>query len=90
MSKKIATMALAAVLSVATAIPAAQADRGRRGDHHGYNGSHHAYNYGNRHRGRGHYVDGKWIALGVLGAFAAQALDNDQDCYRRRGRVYCR
>ena len=34
----------------------------------------------------------EWIALGILGAAAAAAIansDND-DCYYRRGRRYCR
>lgn len=89
MSKKIVTMALAAVLTVATSIPAAQAHRDRGGHH--YNNGHHAYQGGHRsHRGNGHWRNGKWIALGILGAAAVGALDDGGgDCYRRHGRRYC-
>ncbi len=87
MSKKIATMALATILTFATSIPAAQADKRHRGDHY-KGGNHYSQNYNRGHRGRGHYVNGKWIALGILGAVAADALNNDRDCYRRRGRTY--
>jgi hypothetical protein len=86
MSKNIATMALAAALATTTIVSTASADPGR-GRHYG---NHHAHNHG--HRGRGHYRNGKWIALGILGAAAAAAIansDND-DCYYRRGRRYCR
>lgn len=89
MSMKIATMALAAVLTLATSVPAAQADRGRGGHH--YNNGNHAYQGGHRsHRGNGHWRNGKWIALGILGAAAVGALDDgERDCYRRNGRRYC-
>lgn len=88
MSKKIATMALATVMALATSIPAAQADRGRGG--HYYNNGHHSYHGGHRgHRGNSHWRNGKWIALGILGAAAVGALNDGGDCYRRNGRRYC-
>ncbi len=65
---KLATLALAAVLSAATVVPAAQADPGRH-----YRGNHQAYN-GGHHRGRGHWHNGKWIALGILGAAVGAAI----------------
>lgn len=88
MSNKIATMALAAALAVTAVIPAAYAgpERGRH-----FNGnSQHAYN-GGHHRGRGHWRNGQWIALGILGAAAAAAVANSDngDCYYRQGRRYC-
>jgi hypothetical protein len=87
MSNKFATAALAAVLSVSAAVPAAYADRGHGRHHNG----HHAYNdRGDHHRGRGHWRNGKWIALGILGAAAAAAAADDyRDCYWRHGRRYC-
>ncbi len=64
MSKNIATMALAAILTLATAIPAAHAER--RGGHNYHNGNH-SYHGGYRgHRGNGHWRNGRWIALGIL------------------------
>jgi hypothetical protein len=88
MSKTIATMALACALAAGTAIPAAQADRNRG---HDRDRGHHAYNDRDRdhHRGRGHWRNGRWIALGVA-AEAAAAIANDRDCYYRYGRRYCR
>ncbi len=84
MTKIFATSALAVVLAAASAVPSAYADRGHG---HGYRG-HHAYNGG--HHGRGYWRNGRWIALGVLGAAAVGALD-DRDCWRNRyGRVVCR
>ncbi len=85
MSKKIVTMALAATLAAGAAIPAAQADRNRGHNDRGY----HAYNDRDHHRGRGHWHNGKWIALGVAAA-AAAAIANSNDCYYRYGRRYCR
>ena len=86
MSRKIAALALAAVFAAGTMIPAVQADPGRghhyRGKHNGHHG---------RHHGRGYYKDGKWIALGILGAAAAAAIADSEyrDCYYRNGRRYC-
>lgn len=85
MSKKLATLALAAAFSAATAVPAVEAggrDRHYRGHHH----------HGHHHRGRGYWKDGKWIALGIIGAAigAAIAESEDRECYYRRGRRYCR
>lgn len=83
MSKQFAAASLAALLSIAAIVPAAQADRYR----HGY-GNHHA-NYGGHHR-RGHWHNGRWIALGVLGAVAAgAAAESYNDCYWRHGVRYC-
>jgi hypothetical protein len=85
MSKKLATLALAAAVAAGSVIPAAQADPGRH-----YRGNHHAYN-GGHHRGRGHWHNGKWIALGIIGAAAAAAAADSEyrDCYYRNGRRYC-
>lgn len=86
MGIKYAAAALAALTSVAAIVPAAQADRYRGG--HGY-GNHHAYQ-GGHHRGRGHWRNGRWIALGFLGAVAAgAAAESYDDCYWRRGVRYC-
>jgi hypothetical protein len=86
MSKKLATLALAAALAAATTVPAAEA--GKRGHH--YRGHHHAYHHGH-HRGRGHWHNGKWIALGILGAAVGAAIADSEyrDCYYRHGRRYC-
>lgn len=89
MSKNIATMALVGALTLATSIPTAQAERRHRGGDHFKGGNHYSQSHHRGHRGRGHYVNGKWIALGILGAVAAGALNDDRDCYRRRGRTYC-
>lgn len=87
MSKTFAAIGMAALLSAAAIVPAAQADS-YRGHGHGY-GNHHAYN-GGHHRGRGHWHNGRWIALGVLGAVAAgAAAESYDDCYWRRGVRYC-
>ena len=84
MSKLIATTTLAAALAATALVPAAQADRFR---HHGYHGTHHSY-YGRYHHHRhGYWHNGRWIALGILGAAAVDALD--RDCYWRHGRRYC-
>ncbi len=81
MRKTISTLtALAAALSFATFVPAANAGQGRH--LHG-NHNYHA-NYGG-HRGRGHYHNGKWIALGVGAAIVGAAIAND----RCNGRRYC-
>lgn len=86
MSKNIATLALAAILSTATIVPAAQADRDGR---HHYRG-HHSHNHHGHHRGRGYWKDGKWIALGIIGAATAAAIaESNRDCYYRHGRRYC-
>ncbi len=86
MSKKIAMLALAAAMSTATVMPqpaeAGRDGRHYRGDHHRHHGRHH------RHHGRGYWKDGKWIALGILGAAVGAAIA-DRDCYYRHGRRYC-
>lgn len=85
MSKKIATAVMAAALAVASGIPAYA---GPRGHDHGD----HARMYrdgGHRHHGRGHWHNGKWIALGILGAAAAAAAADREDCYYRRGDRVC-
>ncbi len=84
MSKSLATLVLAAALSTATVVPAAQA--GHRGHHYrGY-----AYHHGHHH-GRGYWHNGKWIALGILGAAVGAAIADSEyrDCYYRHGRRYC-
>lgn len=88
MRTTLVSTALAAVLAASTAIPAAHADRDGRG---WQGGKHYSHGYrGGRHHGHGYWRGGKWIALGVLGAAALNALDDD-DCYRTRGgRVVCR
>jgi coproporphyrinogen III oxidase-like Fe-S oxidoreductase len=87
MSKKIVALALAAAMTAGTVIPAAHADRDRRhyrGDHHERHHGHH------RRHGRGYWKDGKWIALGILGAATAAAIaDSQRDCWYRNGRRYC-
>ena len=87
MIKKFVAMALAIALVSTSAIPVAEAGpRGRGYDNHGGDRDH-----GHHHQGRGHYKNGKWIALGILGAAAAAAVANSErgDCYNRRGRRYC-
>ncbi len=88
MIKNITALALAGALASTSIITTADAGptRGRHFDNHN---KHHSYN--GAHRGRGHYRNGKWIALGVLGAAAAAAIANSDDdgCYSRRGRRYC-
>ena len=87
MSKKIATAALAAVMALSAAAPAALAGPRHDGERHYYRDGGH----GHHHRGeRGHWKNGKWIALGILGAAAAAAAaDRDRDCYYRHGERYC-
>jgi hypothetical protein len=86
-TKKIITMALAAALAATSAIPAAQADP--RGHGRGWNNhAGHGYNGGHR-RGRGHWHNGQWIALGILGAAAAAAVANSDRCSYRHGERYC-
>jgi hypothetical protein len=85
MTKTLAALALAAALTAGTAIPAAEA--GKRGHHyHGYSHNHHGH-----HHGRGYWKDGKWIALGILGAAVGAAIADQEyrDCYYRHGRRYC-
>ncbi len=85
MSTKLATLALAVAMTAGTMVPAA--DAGKRGHHYrGHNHGHHA-----RHHGRGYYKDGKWIALGILGAAVGAAIADSEyrDCYYRHGRRYC-
>jgi hypothetical protein len=87
MSKNIAKVALAAVMAVSTIVPSAMA--GPR--HHGAY-SHHAYNgYRGGHRGRGHWHNGKWIALGIVGAAVGAAIADSQSrhCWYEYGRRYC-
>lgn len=86
MSKKLATLALAAAFSAATVVPAAYADRDRSHHYRGHHHGHHA-----RHHGRGHWKNGKWIALGILGAAVGAAIADSEyrDCYYRHGRRYC-
>jgi hypothetical protein len=87
MSKTLAALALAAAMTAGTAIPAAEA--GKRGHH--YHGNNHHKHHGHHHRGRGYYKDGKWIALGILGAAVGAAIADSRyrDCYYRNGRRYC-
>ena len=75
MSKTIAKIALIAALAASSAAPVAHADPGR------HNGG----------RGHGHWHNGKWIALGILGAAAAAAIADSEyrNCYYRYGHRYC-
>ena len=89
MSKKVATLALAVAMTAGTMVPVA--DAGKRGHH--YRGDHHHHKYDRKHHRRGgYYKDGKWIALGILGAAVGAAIADrhDRDCYYRHGRRYCR
>jgi hypothetical protein len=83
MSKTLATLALVAAVSAVPVVPAAQADPGHHYRNHAYNGRH--------HHGRGYWHNGKWIALGVLGAAVGAAIADSEyrDCYYRHGRRYC-
>ena len=84
MSKNIATIALAAAMAVASIVPAAQA-----GDYHR---GHARYAYGgHHHRGHGHWHNGKWIALGILGAAVGAAIADSESrhCWYEYGRRYC-
>jgi len=85
MSKMIISGVLAAALAATAAVPVAEAGRYRH--HNGYS---HYNNHSNwrGHRGHGYWRNGKWIALGILGAAAAGAIA-DEDCYWRHGRRYC-
>ena len=88
MTKHLASACLATVVAATSVVTAAQADP-RRG-HREYGGDHHArYDRGHHDHRHGYWRGGKWIALGVLGATALSALDDD-DCYRtRRGYIVC-
>lgn len=89
MKNFLATTALAALIGAVAIGPADAGKRGHGGD--GFRGHHGHHHGGHRHGGRGYYRDGKWIALGILGAAAVGALADDEDCFRnRRGRVVCR
>lgn len=87
MKQFLATTAVAALVAAGSIVPAEAGKRHHGGD--GYRG-HHSHNHGHHRGSRGYYKDGKWIALGILGAAAVQALDDDDECYRtRRGRLVC-
>lgn len=85
MSNKIVALALAATMTAGTMVPAA--DAGKRH----YRGDHHHRHHGHHHRhGRGYWKDGKWIALGIIGAAVGAAIaDSQRDCWYRNGRRYC-
>jgi hypothetical protein len=86
MSKKIAAAAMSAVLALTAIAPAALAGPRHGGDRHYYRDGGHDRHHG----GRGHWKNGKWIALGILGAAAAAAVaDSNRDCYYRHGERYC-
>ncbi len=81
MRKAINTItALSAALTFAVFIPAAEARNA-----HGHGGrSHYAHNgyHGGYHRGRGHWHNGQWIALGVGAAILGAAAANSGCGYR--------
>lgn len=86
MSKTISAIALAAMVSTSFVVPAAEAG----GRHHGYHHRHHHHHHYRGHR-HGHWHNGKWIALGIIGATVGAAIaDSQYDCYYRHGRRYCR
>ena len=89
MSTKIASAALAALLAVSTAIPAYAGPRGHGGGDNHVRMYRDGGGHGHGHRGGGHWRNGKWIALGILGAAAAAAAASDRDCYYRHGERYC-
>ncbi len=62
-------------------------DGGRRQ----WRGGHRQRHHGHHHRhGRGYWKDGKWIALGIIGAAVGAAIaDSQRDCWYRNGRRYC-
>jgi hypothetical protein len=81
MSKIIATTMLAAAMATSAVVPTVQA-----GGRHYYHGHHSSWHGG--HHGHGYWRNGRWIALGILGAAAAGAAA-DRDCYWRHGHRYC-
>ncbi len=88
MRKTISTIAaLSAALSFAAFVPVAEARsahwNGGRG-HYAHNGYHGGYN-----RGRGHWHNGQWIALGVGAAIVGAAAASGNGCYWRNGYRYC-
>lgn len=83
-------LVIGSIAAIASTLALAPAEAGRRGDGQRHLDNHHGYNHSGHNRRNGYWRDGKWIALGILGAVAASALNNDDDCYRtRRGRVVC-
>jgi hypothetical protein len=52
--------------------------------HYAHNGYHGGYN-----RGRGHWHNGQWIALGVGAAIVGAAAASGNGCYWRNGYRYC-
>jgi hypothetical protein len=88
MTTKIMAAIVAGVVGVASLAPVAQADRRGDRDHSRSYHSERHYRHAGRHHRHGYWRDGKWIALGIIGGAALNALDDD--CYRtRRGRVVC-
>lgn len=83
MRKTINTIAaLIAATSFAAFIPLAEArDAHRHGGHQGHNHYAHNGNHGGYHRGRGHWQNGQWIALGVGAAIVGAAAASSECRY---------
>jgi hypothetical protein len=83
-----AVAAVATAISFAAIVPSAEA--GPRHFRHGNNFHHSGRHFSHYdHRGRGHWHNGRWIALGVGAAIAGAAAAASDNCYWRHGYRYC-
>jgi hypothetical protein len=82
--------ALAAALSVAVIMPAADAHQGRGfGGHGGFHGGHRGFGYGGQWYGSGWYGGGWYDAYGRDWDSPWYGYDYDY-CYWRHGKRFCR